>query len=160
TLAGNGASYLVVAQFAGDQVPDAFVLYRFVSGTAISASLSPPRFSASAFVRPVGARAPFGPSSSLSPGAYQCAFTRALRARARQKVTSGAWRASILQPSRNVAPRTDVIAAPAVGTTRGFSVLKDENAGTFANVTARLAYAGNSVLVYIDTFAAANGFSS
>jgi hypothetical protein len=75
-------------------------------------------------------------------------------------VTSGAWRASISQPSRTVAPRTDVVAVPAVGTTRGFSVLKDENAGTFANVTARLAYAGNSVLVYIDTLAAANGFTT
>src|SRR5262249_33722963 len=37
TLAGNGASYLVVAQFAADLVPDAFVPYRLVSGTAVNA---------------------------------------------------------------------------------------------------------------------------
>src|SRR5262252_3719211 len=42
TLAGNGASYLVVAEFAVDQVPDAFVPYRLVSGTAIAASRAPP----------------------------------------------------------------------------------------------------------------------
>lgn len=76
-------------------------------------------------------------------------------------MTSGAWRTSVSRPSPSVAPRASVAAAvPAVGSTRGFSVLKNETTGTFTNVTARLAYAGNSVLVYIDTLAAANGFTA
>src|SRR5690349_4896029 len=40
-LAGNGASYVVVAQFPVDLVPDTFVRYRVSSGTAISASTTP-----------------------------------------------------------------------------------------------------------------------
>ena len=49
TLAGNGASYLILTQFPVDLVPDTFVNYRLSSGTAISASFAPPasRFSAS-----------------------------------------------------------------------------------------------------------------
>src|SRR5207248_2188487 len=38
TLAGNGASYLVVAQFAVDLVPNALVPYHVSTGTAITAS--------------------------------------------------------------------------------------------------------------------------
>src|SRR5207302_10638326 len=41
TLAGSGASYLVVAQFAVDLVPDALVQYHVSSGNATSASLVP-----------------------------------------------------------------------------------------------------------------------
>ena len=40
TLAGGGASYIVVAQFPVDLVPDTFVAYRVSSGTAVSASLA------------------------------------------------------------------------------------------------------------------------
>src|SRR5205823_2643975 len=41
TLAGNGASYLVVAQFPVDLVPNGLVPYHVSSGTAISASRTP-----------------------------------------------------------------------------------------------------------------------
>ncbi|HEX7938119.1 MAG TPA: hypothetical protein VF483_03950, partial [Gemmatimonadaceae bacterium] len=40
TVAGNGASYLVLAQFAADQVPDALVQYHVSSGIAVAPSAS------------------------------------------------------------------------------------------------------------------------
>ena len=161
TLAGNGASYLVVAEFAVDQVPDAFVPYHLVSGTALGATAS--------VSTPLGSTMR---SSSLSPmltpplaasrtGAKQRAFTQALRARARRMVSSGAWKPSTQRSLKATAARSaDVLAVPAVGSVRQFSVLKNSAGTAFTPVGARLAFAGNSVLVYIDTLAAANGFTS
>src|SRR5947207_7819265 len=92
TLAGNGASYLVVAQFAVDLVPNALVPYHVSTGTAITASQT---------------RLANGPSASRShsvastgelpivrPRAKQLAFDHMLRARARQQMRSGRWSAA------------------------------------------------------------------
>ena len=99
TLAGNGASYLVVAEFAVDQVPDAFVPYRLVVGNR-TRRVGEQVGSAHRVCRG-WARCPpytrllwdlrFAP---IRPGATQRAFSAALRARARRMVSSGAWRAS------------------------------------------------------------------
>ena len=94
TLAGNGASYIVIAQFAVDLVPDTLVPYRVTSGTAVSASLSPApiRFPST---RISGARSPVGltpiRASQKPPGSAQRRFTSALHARARARLASRAW---------------------------------------------------------------------
>jgi hypothetical protein len=160
TLGGNGASYLVVAEFAVDQVPDNFVPYRLVAGTAATTSV------ASAMRLPAASSlgalanvfdAPLAPGR---PGARQRAFTQALRARARRMVSSGAWRASLQRSTAAAAGRSvDLLPVPSVGSVRSFSVLANENTSTFKTVNARLAYAGSSVLVYLDTLTPANGFT-
>lgn len=166
TLAGGGASYLVVAQFAAYGITDALVPYRMDSGATIAASRSPllgPGASLSLSPRPrASARAviPLGENSRAS----QVSFTGALRKRARANLLSGRWSRGMprlsstllsgaLAPSRSVLP-------PSPGSVRQFQVLSDSTATKYATVSAALAYAGNNVLVYIDTLAPANGFSS
>jgi hypothetical protein len=159
TLAGSGASYLVVAEFASGQGPNSYIPYRLISGAAAAAASQSNRIGAAS--SRLGALAGAVSTSLVAPrpGARQAAFSRALRARAQKMVRSGAWRAS-LKSAPSKAVRADVAAVPTVGTTRQFSVLKADDGSAFANVTARLAYAGTSVLVYIDTAAAANGFTA
>jgi hypothetical protein len=161
TLAGNGASYLVVAEFAADQVPDAFVPYRLVSGTTIAASRAPPTILPSASLL-AGPSAVFGSSSkSMLPGANQRAFSRALRARAWRMALSGTWRPSAQRsPQLRADVRADLTPVPPAGSVRSFSVLKNDNGSAFTTVNARLAYVGSSVLVYLDTLAPANGFTA
>lgn len=164
TLAGNGASYLVVAEFAVDQVPDAFVPYRLVSGTALDASASrsapPSALSRLGALSTVFTPSLTSPLTPIRPGATQRKFSAALRERARRMVSSGAWRVSARPRASSAALRTaDVAAVPAVGSLRPFSVLKSDAGNAFTTVNARLAYAGSNVLVYIDTLAPANGFT-
>lgn len=166
-LAGNGASYLVVAQFATSLVPSVFVPYHVSSGSAISASIS------SSVVASLGRAAnPFANRITVFPGTFstrrldaQKALDRMLRARARQFVTSGAWQRSALR-ARVSASRISVpsgitaMVTPAVGSIRSFHVLSDASGAAFTPVGARLEYAGSDVLIYVDTLAPANGFTS
>ena len=163
TVAGDGASYIVVAQFAASLVNDTYVSYRLSSGTAVSASIArpSPRLSASLAGAPAAGRV----LPAMRPNAKQLAFTRALRARARAKLASGAWakglrRAPGPSASLSVARAADVAAVPAVGSLRNFRVLADTSGTTFKTAAARLMYAGSNVLVYVDTLAPANGFTS
>jgi hypothetical protein len=166
TLAGNGASYLVAAQFAVDLVPDTLIRYRVSSGTVLSASLapSPSRFPSSrtgAVQLSPGIRT----ASSASPGGAQRLFAGALHRRGRQNVASHAWPLTITNSRAPVARASvarggDVVATvPTLGSTRTFRVLAS-NGNSFTNATARLAFVGANVLVYVDTLAPANGFSS
>jgi hypothetical protein len=151
TLAGNGASYLVVAQFAVGQVANSLIQYHVSSGTAVSAPLSPASTRLSA---PVTSALP-----PMQPHTAQLAFDRMLRARARQKLTSGAWpRASAR--SRSALASAAAIAVPSVGSVRAFRVPTTATGSTFTTVNARVSYAGGNVILYIDTLAAANGFTS
>lgn len=164
TVAGNGASYIVVAQFPVDLVPDSFIQYRVTSGTAVSASLSPApsRFRRSSSLSPLQSTARFGLTTHRSPGPEQRRFTNALHQRARTKVLSHAWpvpssnRASALRaPSRS---SEAAVSVPALGSLRSFHVLASES-GSFTTATASLAFVGSNVLVYVDTLAPANGFT-
>jgi hypothetical protein len=161
TLAGNGASYLVVAEFAVDQVPDNFVPYRLVAGSAATTSTASSMRMPSA--SPLGALANVldAPLAPGRPGARQRAFTQALRARARRMVSSGAWRASLDRSASTATARrsVDLLPLPSVGSVRSFSVLATNDGSTFKKVNARLAYAGSNVLVYLDTLTPANGFT-
>ncbi len=165
TLAGNGASYIVIAQFAVDLVPDTLVTYRVTSGTAVSASLSPApsRFPST---RISGARSPVGltplRASQKAPGAAQRRFSSALHARARTRLASRAWPVSGSlgsRAARSVTRSADAAPLPTLGSIRSFRVLAS-NGNSFASAGARLAFVGANVLVYVDTLAPANGFTS
>lgn len=161
TLAGSGASYLVVAQFAGGQGPNSYVPYHLASGDAVVAAAAQANRLGSSSSR-LGALTGIVSTSLAAPrpGARQAAFSRALRTRARRMLSSGAWRPTKSVTAASTARAADISAVPVVGTTRGFSVLKSDDGSAFAKVTARLAYAGSNVLVYLDTLAPANGFTA
>jgi hypothetical protein len=160
TLAGGGASYLVVAQFAVDLVPDALVQYHVSSGNAASASLVPVNSGLSLLRTSTSIATSSKSLPPMRPRAKQLAFERALRARARQSVASGRFtRSPSLSRSLSVAQPVRNETVPAVGSVRGFQVLANDAGTSYASVGARLAYAGSDVLIYIDTLAPANGFS-
>ena len=98
------------------------------------------------------------------PRAAQRAFDRALRARARERFASGAWRAafarSVLRTTRAAVRRTMTVAIPTVGSIRDFHLIADLTGSAYTTVGARLEYAGTDVLIYVDTLAPANGFTS
>ena len=159
TVAGNGASYLVVSQFATSLVPNTFVPYHVISGTSISA------------LRTFGRTSPFTSRSSIStstgalainhPRAKQLAFDRMLRGRARQALKSGKWSRSY-SISRSLSPNASISATtvPSLGSVRNFQVLADGNGNSTATVSARLVYSGSDVLIYVDTLSPSNGFTS
>lgn len=170
TLAGNGASYLVVAQLAVDRVQNRVIPYHVSSGTAITASrsplitgLSPMRTS----ISPAMSLTDGGPGDAIRarPRPKQLAFDRMLRDRARRQITSGAWRVS-KSLSRSVSARTSPASpaaktsVPTLGSTRSFHVLSNDAGTSFTTVNAQLVYAGNDVLIYMDASAPAGGFTS
>ncbi len=167
TLPGNGASYLVVAQLAVDKVPNTFVPYHVISGSAITADLT--LGSARARTSLGGLSWPTRPSLNAAstglpprpPRTAQLAFDRALRARAKQQLQSGAW-GSGASASRTVAgghSTAFTAVTPTVGSTRAFRVIGNSSGGAVSSVGARLTYVGNNVLLYIDTLAPA-GFTA
>jgi len=170
TLAGNGASYLVVAQLAVDRVQNSLVAYHVVSGTAITASrspliagLSPFRASASPAI---GLAVPgSGDAVRVRPRRKQLAFDRTLRARARRQISSGASRVSksvARAVSASMSPGSPAVrtSVPTVGSTRSFHVLSNDQGTAFSTVTAQLVYAGSDVLIYLDASAPTAGFTS
>lgn len=157
TLAGDGASYLILPQFAASLVPNTFVSYRLVASAAAASSAATSLASSSAALGPMSGllRAP--------PRFAQLAFDRALRSRARAAVARGTWKSGARMSPQTLggtAVRLDVIAAPpAVGSVRSFRVLADSSGQRFKSVSARLAFAGDNVLIYLDTLSPANGFT-
>ena len=157
TLAGNGASYVVVPQFPSDQAPNAFVEYQLFSGTFVSSAASANRLEATQLkLRAAGLGGGFVPKGRNLRA--QRAAERALRARADSRPRSALLRAS--SPGVRSALRSAVVAPPAVGTLRSFKVASSLTANNWATVGARLTYAGANVLIYMDTLAPANGFTA
>jgi hypothetical protein len=157
TLAGTGASYLIVPQFPTDQVPVSYVNYQMYTGNVAAASASISRLAAARAAYAAAARGAGG--GVIPPGRNmfaQRAAEKALRARAAQRAGSRTPGASLGHP---VAAAVSRAATPAVGSVRSFFVANSFTVNTWATVGARLAYAGNSVLIYIDTLAPANGFT-
>ncbi len=169
-LAAGGAHYLVVPQFATSLVPNKAVAYTlgvqqssapvatsefaFVAASP-AAAISAARSADGALPNGAGAAALARLLTRL-PGERQMAFDGALRARARRAVASGAWRAA----AARVAPRE--AATPVAGSIRQFAVVSSFSTTnpTYATVSARLAYVGTNVLVYVDTLSPAGGFTS
>ena len=155
TLTGGGASYLVVPQYAtGFAVnrPTSYTL-GVVTGGA-SSNLVP---ATGPMLDLVGGQTLAIPKA-IALRSRQGAFDALLTSVARRNVESGAWRAT----ARNLAPAAAPMrqAVPAVGTVARFHVLSSESPEQFTAVGARLSYAGTNVLIYIDTLAPANGFTS
>jgi hypothetical protein len=146
----GGAKYLIVPQFATGSpnagVADVPVAYRI--GVTNSASTS------------VGSLAPspqIAPSATSLP--LQQQFDDVLRENARRDVMSGAWHTAGAPAVR--ASKSMTVALPDVGSLRDFHVLVGGLA-TFssATISARLSYVGANLLLYVDTLAPANGFTS
>lgn len=158
TLAGNGASYLIVPQFPTNTAPLSTIRYQMFTGSVAAASASMSRISAAHMRLGAASRAASGgtlPHARIM--AAQHAADKALRARAARQPRGTVLRAS-RQPAVSAAVSRAVI--PAVGSVRSFHVANSFTVNTWATVGARLAYAGANVLVYIDTLAPSGGFTT
>jgi hypothetical protein len=151
TLAGNGASYMIVPQFPSDQAPNQFVDYQLFTGDVVGASASLTKFHASRSAimsaAPAATPAPQGRKMFAQRNAE-----RVLRARAARQP-----RPAI---SASIRRQVSKAAVPPLGTVQTFHVANSFTVNTWATVGAKLAYAGANVLIYIDTLAPANGFTS
>jgi hypothetical protein len=161
-LAGNGASYLILTQFPVDLVPDTFINYRLDSGTALAASLASrgSRLSASRFAAAQFGLTPHGPYAPKT-GIAQQRFAGALHARARKNLSARRWPV-VSSVARNLVARPTTASfdsVPAFGSLRTFRVLNSDGL-TYTAATARVAFVGSNVLVYVDTLAPANGFTA
>ena len=158
TLAGNGASYLVVPEFATDQVIDNLVEYTLASGSVASTSLSPNAFRAS---RQLGVAAASGALPRMRPMHAQLAVDRQLRAKGHLLGRTGSFRASANRLQQRIPSTRSASFAPApvVGSIRALHVATSLTAPTFKTSGATMSFAGYNVLLYIDTLAPANGFT-
>jgi hypothetical protein len=136
TLPGNGASYIVVPQFAS-------------SGSAASLQYT------------IGSEGPMASVSARLAGDEQsislpARFDRALRQAERElRPSSAALR------RQGASPSTIAAAVPPLNSTRSFNVLASIEPGepTFVTTTARLRFAGANILLYIDEDTPANGLT-
>jgi hypothetical protein len=160
TLAGAGASYLIVPQFATDQGANSLVSYTMASGTAVSASVVPNAFRSSRVVSAAGTGSTL---PAMRPMAAQLAADRLLLAKGHQLARSSSFRNSALRLQQSRTPSAlrslGVAPPPAVGSVRAFHVASSFTAQTFKTVGATLSFVGDNILLYIDTLAPANGFT-
>ena len=154
TLAGNGASYLIVPQFATDQGANTAVSYTLSSNATATASLTPSNLGISASRLPGGA----GGLPKFRNLTAERAAEGILRTRATQRGYGSTVRARLQAPTGTV--RRAVIPPPATGSIRTFRVVSNFTTNTYKTVGATLAYAGDNILIYIDTLAPANGFTA
>lgn len=137
SLAGNGARYLVIPQYA--------------TSDAVSSTLanSKPPFA-------LGANVSGAATAAVEPAAgtltAQGALDRMLR-RSEHALAPLAARSGAHPPVE--AP----LAALTLNSTRSFKVLKTLEGGAFDDVTAKLKYIGENVLIYVDQTAPANGLT-
>ena len=156
TFAGQGASYLIVPEFATDQAPFQLVDYSVASGELSAAAAH----RVAAAVAQVATTRGSGLVPPPRNNTAQQAVDALRRARGRALVRSGALRrpgARLMAGGGQPAPAE---AAAALDTLRSFQVPADFNGTTWATVTARLAYLGSGVALYLDTLAPSGGFSS
>ena len=144
-LAGNGASYLLVPEFATGNVP--------ITATSFTIG-SPNATAASAALQ--AAEMPDRVTNA------QRALDAALRGRDRTLLRS---RTLGVRAQRSVSPggAGKNVTTPDVGTFRSFRVISSISSSTnpaFKTVDARLAYVGTNLLLYVDTLTAANGFAT
>jgi hypothetical protein len=160
TFTGNGASYLVVAQLATEQGSNSLIPYTISTGTPLAASVSSPVVTGPWRAAGIGVGPDRGLMRPGSPGARQAAFEGAVLARGRRLVESGAF--TRVRAPAGLARAQAVTPPPAVGSIRGFQVLSSFSTThpAWKRVGAQLAYAGSSLLLYVDTLAPANGFTT
>jgi hypothetical protein len=160
TLGGNGASYLIVPQFASNQPGNAFFPYSFATGNLAAATASTGRVAAWRANLRQAPGANTGILPVRRPMQAQQTWDAALRALARRPSALS----RIMTRNSGIAPRLSAasVPPPPVGSTRIFQVLSTWSPATPAwkSVTAQLAYAGDNLLLYIDQAAPANGFTT
>jgi hypothetical protein len=157
TLAGNGASYIIVPQFPTNSVPVNYVSYQMYTASVAAASASISRLSAARLRNGTAARSAIAGIPPIGRNmTAQHAADMALRKRAVKNASSAMHLAARPTISASISRAT---AVPAVGSVRSFHVANSFTVNTWATVGARLAYAGANVLIYIDTMAPANGFT-
>jgi hypothetical protein len=157
TFAGNGASYLIVPQFATDQGPFQLALYSVASGT-LAAAAPAGRTGAALRSRTRLQAAPRALSGR--PMTARLDADRLLRARGRRAAGASALRASLFtSPNPPARVLLQAPPPPPLGSIRSFQVLSNLTFGTWTTVGAQLAYAGNNLLLYVDTLAPAGGFT-
>jgi hypothetical protein len=130
-LAGGGASYLAIPQFASVGTPLATTDWRLGAGVAGTAG------------------GPANAAGSETPTAAQRfdAFLRGNEAR----IAPQARAESQALGDPGLALQQTAVAAPALGTVRAFKVVSALDGSSFANVGARLRYVGQHLLLYVDT---------
>jgi hypothetical protein len=135
-LAGDGARYLVVPQFAsvGETAPTTRG-YELFASTAATTAADP---------LDVGAGRPLVPASAPRPRTHQ-RFERMLRAH-EHALAPGAADAADEARARRAPP----LNALTLGSSRTFRVLSDLDGTDFASSVARLRYIGDHILVYVD----------
>lgn len=156
TLAGGGASYLIVPQFPTDQANDQYIPYQMFTGSVAGTSASLRR---GAMVRAALQASRSAAARLVPPGRdlyAQRSAEKRLFARAARSPRPAMVSASL---SRQVSAAKSAQVVPTAGSLRTFHVANSFTVNTWATVTAKLAYVGASVLVYIDTLAPANGFT-
>jgi hypothetical protein len=155
TLAGNGASYLVVPQFATDQGANTAVSYMLSSNTSTATA----------------SRMPTDPGITASRIPIGAAGLPAFRNLTAERAAEGLLRARAVQRGYGATVRTRLqapvgaavrafIPAPPTGSIRTFRVVSNFTTSAYKTVGSKLAYAGDNVLIYIDTLAPASGFTS
>jgi hypothetical protein len=160
TVAGSGAVYLVVPQFAAGDVSYLFQDYTLnlagpgsPGGAARLRAVSPPSVSA--------ARMQGGSPLGLSSHAFQTVnrrqtqFDLKMLAAGRKRALSGQMSA----PRGGVKFNPLINCTIAIGQTCQFYVISDDAGTTYTTVTATLKYIGSNVYVYIDNNAPVPGFS-
>lgn len=153
TLAGNGASYLIVPQFASDQGANTAVSYTLASSASVSASRSPVGGISASLMRGSGA----GLLPPVRNMAAQHAAEDLLRTRAAQRGYGATIRTRLQAPTATILRA--VVPPPATGSLRTFRVVSSFTTNAYKTVGAKLAYGGDNILIYIDTLAPANGFT-
>ncbi|MGH7592244.1 MAG: hypothetical protein ACRELE_00080 [Gemmatimonadales bacterium] len=145
TLAGNGASYLIVPQFPTNQVANQQVSYTLATGSLAASLASSQRAAA---MRTAASAVPGGSMPARRPRERQLGFESAIFSRPH----TGA-----LLPVRS--PGAALSSPPTLGSTQTFQVLSNFAASTWTTVTAQLAFVGTNVLLYLDVAAPADGFT-
>jgi hypothetical protein len=139
TIPGNGATYLVVGQFA--TVGDPTTAINWELGTSSLAS-------ATSALTP--------PSRSPLDNPIQRRFESTLRGI--ERTVAPTARAQLLASHLASPPPSAAISAPpSIGSTRDFNVVAALDGSSFTSATGRLIYSGTHVLLYADTIG--QGFS-
>jgi hypothetical protein len=148
TLAGNGASYLIVPQFATNLVVNQGVPYTLATGNLVAAQLSQQRAAAMGSSNSAGGSPELQLNARVLPGALQQRFERSIFTRDNRL-------AYIPPPAHGPL----LFTPPTLGSTRTFRVLSNFDANTWSTITAKLAYLGDNIYLYIDVNAPTDGFT-
>jgi hypothetical protein len=133
TLPGNGATYLVVGQFAS--VGDPLTAVNWQIATANSGALAG-----------AASRATRIANDNPAERAFEATLRgieRTIAPRARAEAAAASGRASFAGAA--------LAQPPAIGSTRNFRVVAALDGSSFTGATGRLVYAGDHILVYADT---------